>query len=563
MTVTPTDVDGSTLTGTQPVSVVRPPMLAWANDLVAQPGVALSNVQAAAFTVPDGNDSTSEFTATINWGDGNTSSGTIQQVTGGLFQVLGSHTYATAGYYPLLVVISQGWLAQIPAAAALGLVQVGLRPNIMLYSVDFPSDPRDDGIILEADDLSRIYAPDQWLDEDLNGGIEPPDDHQFPYAIVSGSKLKVTAEFKVPKGFIGPAEIQIRGWVHAAEPGGEFFDSFDPETVQKGRLNQYSFTASTTNPLPKVTEGMPVFQINWEFSVDGQHWLPAGMSVNHLYLTYKQMNKAGAARVPDKLQTVFAYAASDSTAFSDNQDPKNLLDIIWRNFSSDNAPANARRALDNKQLHYYGNWQNANFHYPELVSEFDSQCGGWAELLLAAIAADGLNTVGWTVKYDRLIPLETTGYTGFLVKHWRFDNPKQDVNYLRTVEPIMIHSYNWRDPPAIQAHDHDRSGIPGQNVDNPKSLFENHQIIEVDMGNNVILYDPSYGKKYEAAGPNVMAAFEAALKQFQDGAIEGFYKQTPGAPVAPDATKLTIDPSTPKTPLELKVDPNRDHSYSI
>jgi hypothetical protein len=41
----------------------------------------------------------SNFTATIYWGDGATSSGTISGKTGGPFAVSGSHTYASAGTY--------------------------------------------------------------------------------------------------------------------------------------------------------------------------------------------------------------------------------------------------------------------------------------------------------------------------------------------------------------------------------------------------------------------------------------------------------------------------------
>jgi hypothetical protein len=61
-------------------------------------------------------DAASEFTAQIDWGDGTTSSGVIQEVTPGLFEVLGSHTYASDDWYTMTVTISQGWQQQVAVA---------------------------------------------------------------------------------------------------------------------------------------------------------------------------------------------------------------------------------------------------------------------------------------------------------------------------------------------------------------------------------------------------------------------------------------------------------------
>src|SRR5262249_55618429 len=47
-----------------------------------------------------------DFTATINWGDGATSTGTVQSDGHGGFVVLGSHTYAAAGHDTITVSIT-------------------------------------------------------------------------------------------------------------------------------------------------------------------------------------------------------------------------------------------------------------------------------------------------------------------------------------------------------------------------------------------------------------------------------------------------------------------------
>src|SRR5207253_3065424 len=96
VSVTINDVGGSTLSGTSTVAVVRPPIaLSVANVATAPGSLSLSNVEVAAFTEADTTDTSSEFSATIFWGDGTSSSGTVSG-SAGLFHVLGSHTYATA-----------------------------------------------------------------------------------------------------------------------------------------------------------------------------------------------------------------------------------------------------------------------------------------------------------------------------------------------------------------------------------------------------------------------------------------------------------------------------------
>lgn len=69
-------------------------------DFTAAHGVELSG-EVASFVDGTPNANVSDFTATIYWGDGLTSSGTIKGSSGGPFAVSGSHTYSAAGtFYP-------------------------------------------------------------------------------------------------------------------------------------------------------------------------------------------------------------------------------------------------------------------------------------------------------------------------------------------------------------------------------------------------------------------------------------------------------------------------------
>ncbi|MGA2253387.1 MAG: NF038129 family PEP-CTERM protein [Thermoguttaceae bacterium] len=59
----------------------------------------------ASFTDTDG-DPIGNYTATIAWGDGGTSPGTISANTDGGFNVTGTHTFAEAGFYPIETTVS-------------------------------------------------------------------------------------------------------------------------------------------------------------------------------------------------------------------------------------------------------------------------------------------------------------------------------------------------------------------------------------------------------------------------------------------------------------------------
>lgn len=69
-------------------------------------GTALNNVTVATFSDANPNGRLTDYTATIDWGDGTTSAGTITQGTGGVRNVVGSHTYATAGTFTAKAMVS-------------------------------------------------------------------------------------------------------------------------------------------------------------------------------------------------------------------------------------------------------------------------------------------------------------------------------------------------------------------------------------------------------------------------------------------------------------------------
>jgi hypothetical protein len=104
-TVTETGLGGKTASATGTATVNEADVLSGTPmTFSAQSGVAFTGA-VATFTDSDTANVPSDFVATINWGDGNTTAGTVSG-GGGAFTVSGTHTYATAGVFTVTVTLT-------------------------------------------------------------------------------------------------------------------------------------------------------------------------------------------------------------------------------------------------------------------------------------------------------------------------------------------------------------------------------------------------------------------------------------------------------------------------
>jgi hypothetical protein len=97
ITIDITGAGGGTAEASATANVSNDTLTASSTTLTATEGTAMSNVMVAHFTDANASASGSDFTATIDWGDGVTSDGTIVANAGGGFDVTGTHTYAHGG----------------------------------------------------------------------------------------------------------------------------------------------------------------------------------------------------------------------------------------------------------------------------------------------------------------------------------------------------------------------------------------------------------------------------------------------------------------------------------
>jgi hypothetical protein len=93
-----TDPSNNTQTASKPVVVKRAPVTSYSTFIEVGTDEFANNVLTGVFDDANPNDVAGQYTATIDWGDGTQTSGTVSG-SSGLFQVHGSHVYASPGVY--------------------------------------------------------------------------------------------------------------------------------------------------------------------------------------------------------------------------------------------------------------------------------------------------------------------------------------------------------------------------------------------------------------------------------------------------------------------------------
>ena len=180
VTVTVNGPQNEVITTTNGVSVVRPPVIGVGSNVAFVPGVAFSNVEVAAFSEPDVADPNSEFSTTIYWGDGSSSSGVVAG-SNGLFRVLGGHSYASAGEFAVQIEVSQAWnslqLVSVLTSEAFGADPKAADPTIQFYVKPISNNdakPSDtlavsywkNAFVTDPNDPKKLRIDDSFIDKD-------------------------------------------------------------------------------------------------------------------------------------------------------------------------------------------------------------------------------------------------------------------------------------------------------------------------------------------------------------------------------------------------------------
>jgi predicted outer membrane repeat protein len=114
-----------------PPVVTDGPLKATGLDAVATEGVAFSG-SVASFTDANSAATARQFTASISWGDGQVSAGTVADDGHGVFNVTGSHTYAKEGPYTVAVAVTGAGDAKATAGSTVHVARFGPPPANLL-----------------------------------------------------------------------------------------------------------------------------------------------------------------------------------------------------------------------------------------------------------------------------------------------------------------------------------------------------------------------------------------------------------------------------------------------
>jgi V8-like Glu-specific endopeptidase len=127
VTVSIRDVGGAEATATSTAQVTDAPLAATGRTVVATERGVFHGVL-ASFTDPGSTGSVDPYSATITWGDGQTSAGTITANGQGGFDVQGSNTYAHEGPYPVSVLISDKGGSTVTATSTAHVARASSPP---------------------------------------------------------------------------------------------------------------------------------------------------------------------------------------------------------------------------------------------------------------------------------------------------------------------------------------------------------------------------------------------------------------------------------------------------
>jgi Cadherin domain len=175
-TVAINDVGGSTTTATSTATIADADVLSGQGvNVGASVNQALNNIIVAKFTDAYAGSQAGDFTATINWGDGTISTGTVSGGNGS-FAVSGSHTYTAAGQDSVTVT-----LAELAPGNAVGTT------SSTIQVIGGPPEIVSDG----GGDTASIIITDHTKFVDVVHATDPNPDASINYSIVGGANQKL------------------------------------------------------------------------------------------------------------------------------------------------------------------------------------------------------------------------------------------------------------------------------------------------------------------------------------------------------------------------------------
>ena len=296
--VTVLDAAHDSDTAPSTATIWTPILKASANNLQADETNSVSGV-IASFTDTDSTATLDDFTASINWGDGQSSVGTVVEDSSGDLGVAGSHTYAGAGIYNFTVTISDNLGDDTTASATVTVGQSTITVNAV--NIACTAHFAFDGVVPNVSDsgpwtdVSDFTASINWGDGTSSqadtsvGTINDNGDGTFgvegthTYATAASFPVTVTVTDAANKSGTGVATATVTALSMTPVPESftlaqnvSFSGTVISFTNSSGLTDPTPFAATInwgdgTTSAPDNTTGTVVADPNGAFDVQGSH----------------------------------------------------------------------------------------------------------------------------------------------------------------------------------------------------------------------------------------------------------------------------------------------------
>jgi hypothetical protein len=257
------DAGGSTALANSAMTVKDPPVMVTPHAVQGVEGTNTGLVTLATFTDPGGAEAAADYGATITWGDGQMSAGTVSGPDGsGVFTVEGSHLYAGDGTFSVTVTVSH---ATALNATAQGTATVSdMAPSVSAASASVSAAENaaatNTGTFADYDDAVTLSASAGTVTQ--GGGTSGTwtwsgtGEEGAPYTVVitatNADGQSATTSFNVSFTDVAPGVAADHAAVIATEDGsaansGTFADYDDPVNimVSQGSVSQVGTTSGT------------------------------------------------------------------------------------------------------------------------------------------------------------------------------------------------------------------------------------------------------------------------------------------------------------------------------
>jgi hypothetical protein len=242
-------------------AVTDPTITAAGVAVAATEGTAFSGT-VATFTDPDTSATASEYTATIDWGDGTTLAGTISG-SGGSFTVSGGHTYAEEGTHTVTVTITdtdnaanKATVTSTATVADATLTSACAMPSLTTQAYAGKTATFTDAS--STGTLSDFSATINWGDSSTSVGAIAGGPGTTPYAVSGSHAYTSTGYFTVTTKVTDVGGSTTTATcntvlVFAFAPGGGAFAIGDKENKIGASVNFWGAQWSKNNPVSSGT----------------------------------------------------------------------------------------------------------------------------------------------------------------------------------------------------------------------------------------------------------------------------------------------------------------------